>query len=89
MCSETALSHQRCKFYLKKGKGSDANLQVNYDKSTCANMQTFSYAVAAISTNSSPCSNVPIVRATSDNRNKQKAKGNLRYIYVMNKYVHT
>jgi hypothetical protein len=29
------------------------------------------------------------VRATSDNRNKQKAKGNLRYIYVMNEYVHT
>jgi hypothetical protein len=50
----------RCKFHLKKGKGSDANPQVNYDKSTCANMQTFSYAVAAISTNSSPCSNVPI-----------------------------
>jgi hypothetical protein len=29
------------------------------------------------------------VRATSDNRNKQKARGNLSYIYVMNEYVHT
>jgi hypothetical protein len=29
------------------------------------------------------------VRATSDNMNKQKARENLRYIYVMNEYVHT
>jgi hypothetical protein len=29
------------------------------------------------------------VRATSGNMNKQKTKGNLRYIYVMNEYVHT
>jgi len=49
-----------CTFYVKKGKGSDASLQINYNKSTCANMLTFSYAVAATSTNSSPCSNVPI-----------------------------
>jgi hypothetical protein len=29
------------------------------------------------------------VRATSDNMNKQKAKGKTSDIYVMNEYVHT
>jgi hypothetical protein len=32
---------------------------------------------------------VTCVRATSDNMNKQKARENLRNIYVMNEYVHT
>jgi hypothetical protein len=29
------------------------------------------------------------VRVTSDNKNKQKAKGKTSDIYVVNKYVHT
>lgn len=49
-----------CVFYLKKGKGTDASPQINYQKSSCANMQTFSYTVAAVSSASSPCSNVPM-----------------------------
>ena len=38
--------------------------------------------------NGMSCTNDP-VRATSDNMNKQKARENLRYICVMNEYVHT
>jgi hypothetical protein len=49
-----------CTFYLKKSKGADGNLRVDYNKSKCANMIPFSYGVAAISTASSPCSNVPV-----------------------------
>ena len=49
-----------CVFYLKKGKGADASQQLDYARSTCANMTTFSYSVAALSSASSPCSNVPI-----------------------------
>jgi hypothetical protein len=49
-----------CKFYLKTGKGFDANLQINYSKSICANMLRLSYAVASLSTISSPCSNIPV-----------------------------
>jgi hypothetical protein len=49
-----------CAFYLKKAKGSDGSLRINYNKSNCANMLSFSYTVAAVSTNSSPCSNVPV-----------------------------
>lgn len=50
-----------CTFCLKKGKDTNSGVQIDYEKSTCANLLTFSYSVTASSTSSSPCSNVPIV----------------------------
>jgi hypothetical protein len=49
-----------CAFYLKKTKGGHGSNQINARRSTCANMTKFSYGIAAISTSSSPCSNIPI-----------------------------
>lgn len=49
-----------CIFYLKKAKGADGSVQIHHKKSECSNMLTFSYGIAASSTPSSPCSNVPI-----------------------------
>jgi hypothetical protein len=59
-CSFCLRPSPLCRFYLKKGKGFDANLQINYNKSTCSNMLRVSYATVASSTASSPCSNIPI-----------------------------
>jgi hypothetical protein len=49
-----------CVYHLKRGKGFGASEQVDYAKSTCVRKIPFAYAVAAISTASSPSSNVPI-----------------------------
>ncbi|KAF8058599.1 hypothetical protein FPV67DRAFT_1565461 [Lyophyllum atratum] len=49
-----------CTFYLKKSRGAGTSDQIDFAKSTCANKASFLYAIAAISTPSSPCSNVPI-----------------------------
>ncbi|KAF8054223.1 hypothetical protein FPV67DRAFT_1763516 [Lyophyllum atratum] len=49
-----------CVFYLKKGRGAGASEQVDLAKSTCPNKVSFSYAVAAESAPTSPCSNVPL-----------------------------
>lgn len=50
-----------CRFHLKKGKGANSGIQIDYEKSLCAKLMTFSYSVAASSTTSSPCSNVPML----------------------------
>lgn len=49
-----------CAYYLKRGKGAGASEQVDPAKSVCANKIPFAYAIAAISTSSSPSSNVPL-----------------------------
>lgn len=50
-----------CKFYLSKGKGSNGNTKVDKTRTQgCPNMVSFAYNVAAESTKTSPCSNVPI-----------------------------
>ena len=49
-----------CVFYLKKGKGTDANPQVDPKTSRCSNFMSFSYGIAKVSTPASPCSNVSI-----------------------------
>jgi hypothetical protein len=50
-----------CQFYLKKGKSAKGRLKINYAASKgCPNLITFSYNVAAESSKSSPCSNVPL-----------------------------
>jgi len=40
--------------------GANAGYQVNSKTSRCANMISFSYGVASMSSESSPCSNVPV-----------------------------
>lgn len=50
-----------CLFYLKKGKGANASLKIDFTKSRgCPNMLKYSYSVASKSTASSPCSNIPL-----------------------------
>jgi hypothetical protein len=50
-----------CQFFLKKGKGANGNITLNTTLSKgCPNMIKFSYGVAGKSSESSPCSNVPI-----------------------------
>ncbi|KAF8176492.1 hypothetical protein BJ912DRAFT_857405 [Pholiota molesta] len=48
-----------CTFYLKKTKGAKT-VQVDEQKSTCANFVSYNYATAEVSSNSSPASNVPM-----------------------------
>lgn len=51
-----------CLFFLKRGKGSKRSLKLDLERSTgCTNMIKFAYGVAAKSTSSSPCSNVPMI----------------------------
>ena len=59
-CGLCLRDSSQCEFYVKKGRGASANLQVQYKKSHCANMMTFSYGPASTSSQSSPCSNVPM-----------------------------
>ncbi|KAG6848163.1 hypothetical protein H0H93_002810, partial [Arthromyces matolae] len=49
-----------CRVYLTKGKGAKGNLRVDSKRSECPNFVSFKYQVAAQSTQSSPCSNVPL-----------------------------
>lgn len=49
-----------CTFKLAKGKGAGANPRINKDGSSCANIATFNYGAAMVSSTSSPSSNVPI-----------------------------
>ena len=50
-----------CQFYLRKGRGVAGSVSVDRKKSTCVNMIRFTYATAAISSEASPCSNVPVI----------------------------
>ncbi|KAF7358468.1 hypothetical protein MVEN_00897300 [Mycena venus] len=47
-----------CAFYLKKSNGKP---QIDWEKSTCLYKISFRYAIAATSTSTSPCSNVPVI----------------------------
>ncbi|KAG6825754.1 hypothetical protein H0H92_002534 [Tricholoma furcatifolium] len=50
-----------CKVYLNKGKGSKGGLRIDKARSSCPmKFLRFTFSVAAASTTSSPCSNVPI-----------------------------
>jgi hypothetical protein len=59
-CGLCLCSYSLCRFYLKKGKSAGTSNQVDFTRSMCANKVQFSYAVASVSTSSSPCSNVPL-----------------------------
>ncbi|KAJ7934543.1 hypothetical protein B0H13DRAFT_1591568 [Mycena leptocephala] len=47
-----------CAFYLKKPNGKP---QIDWEKSMCLYKISFRYAIAATSTSTSPCSNVPVI----------------------------
>ncbi|KDR76610.1 hypothetical protein GALMADRAFT_139524 [Galerina marginata CBS 339.88] len=49
-----------CTIYLKKGRGGSKGYSVDMNRSTCINLIRFRYASAATSTESAPCTNVPI-----------------------------
>jgi len=49
-----------CMLFLKSRHGASASCSMDIHKSTCANLIHFNYASAAHSSESSPCSNVPI-----------------------------
>ena len=61
LCGLCLCPMQLCQFYLAKGKGVNGNLRINQKTSKgCLMKMTYSYGIAAESTASSPCSNVPI-----------------------------
>ena len=49
-----------CQLYLRKPRGTSANVSVDYKRSSCINLIHFNYATASTSSEASPCSNVPI-----------------------------
>ena len=59
-CGFCLQSGSACVFYLRKGKGSGSGPQVDLTRSRCPNLVKFSYQSASTSTDSAPCSNVPI-----------------------------
>ena len=61
LCGLCLCPSQLCQFYLAKGKGTNGNLRINQKMSKgCLMMMKYSYGIAAESTTSSPCSNMPI-----------------------------
>ena len=61
LCGLCLRPSQLCQFYLTKGKGTNGNLRINQKTSKgCLVKLNYSYSIAAESTASSPCSNVPI-----------------------------
>ena len=61
LCGLCLRPSQLCQFYLAKGKGANGNLRIDQKMSKgCLVKMNYSYGIAAESTASSPCSNVPI-----------------------------
>ena len=56
-----------CKIVWKKGKGQAGKLSINIEASTCLNLVRLSIAVAAVYSDSSPCTNHPIICPLCDN----------------------
>lgn len=50
-----------CKLLVKKGCGASATYRVDIDSSSCINLIWFNYASAAYSSETLPCSNIPII----------------------------
>ena len=55
-----------CKIVFKKAKGRAGHVAINMQKSSCPNLVKFSLAAAAQCSNSSPCTNHPIVCSYCD-----------------------
>ncbi|KAH9031260.1 hypothetical protein EDB84DRAFT_1271103 [Lactarius hengduanensis] len=49
-----------CQLYLRKARGTAGSVSVDHKKSSCVSMIRFNYATASVSSEASPCSNVPI-----------------------------
>ena len=61
LCGLCHRPSQLCQFYLEKGRGANGNLRIDQKTSKrCPVKMNYSYGIAAESTASSPCSNVPI-----------------------------
>ncbi|KAH6869091.1 hypothetical protein BKA70DRAFT_1414167 [Coprinopsis sp. MPI-PUGE-AT-0042] len=50
----------QCRIYLKKGKGAKGGWTIDQRRSLCKNLVRFYYGIAAVSSASSPCTNVPV-----------------------------
>ena len=50
-----------CQIYLQKARGVAGSVSVDRKRSECTNLIHFNYATATTSTETSPCSNVPII----------------------------
>ena len=50
-----------CAIYLKKGRGGSRGYNVDMKHSNCINLIRFKYAIAATSSENSPCTNVPVM----------------------------
>jgi hypothetical protein len=50
-----------CQIYIKKGRGAQGRVSVDQKKSNCPNLVRFNYMNAATSSESSPCTNIPVV----------------------------
>ena len=48
-----------CKIYLRKSKGHTGNITIDMRRSSCPNLVKFSIAIAAESSDASPCTNHP------------------------------
>ncbi|KAI0258005.1 hypothetical protein BC834DRAFT_915424, partial [Gloeopeniophorella convolvens] len=59
-CGLCLRSYKVCQIYLRKNKGRHGNPKIDKDRSLCSSTVKFSYATAAKSSSSSPCSNVPL-----------------------------
>ena len=61
LCGLCLCPTQMCQFYLAKGKGTNGNLKIVQKMSKgCLMKMKYSYSIAAESSASLPCSNVPI-----------------------------
>ncbi|KAF8979201.1 hypothetical protein BDQ17DRAFT_1264979, partial [Cyathus striatus] len=61
LCGLCLRSPSQCQYFLGKGKGASGKIRIDQKASNgCLMKMNFSYNVAAESTTSSPCSNVPV-----------------------------
>ncbi|KAF8069305.1 hypothetical protein FPV67DRAFT_1394175, partial [Lyophyllum atratum] len=85
-----------CLYYLKKGKGSQGKLKIDTERTrACPTKLTFSYSVAVESTQTAPCSNVPIACPSCPKLEPAVWRYNLKQHYLRahpkvdhNKYAH-
>ncbi|KAF6745748.1 hypothetical protein DFP72DRAFT_823825 [Ephemerocybe angulata] len=60
-CGLCLLPPSKCKYFVVKGRGAKANLRIDSERSGgCGRSVNFVYGIAALSTRTSPCSNVPL-----------------------------
>lgn len=76
-----------CRIFLRKGKGAGSGLQINCAASSCPNLVNFSYAKASKSTQTSPCSNVPLLCPLCPKDAPAVWRYNMKY-HLMNTHPH-